>query len=568
MQFRSTLLMAILGLCGASCLNLAVAGGTPRLTFPITVDDEDSVPFSALSYVGGVAKLNLTAPLLCANIGSPVATAVQVKPYFGTFVFGSYVASDSTDQGQSVRGVASMSYGANGQQSLRLLSDPSLVCYGLNALGVRKPTRDLFIDAFDEPTFDSSISVVVYDLPNFGNSYTYSYYVYVSIPVVDGPLQFIVRDGYDAAVFNRSGTQIWCLAQASSPSSCSGTTGDFGSGNINYTINLTAGQSFNRRFIVHRSTIGTAGLPSTANPLVMAALFSPPVQEEVKLDNNVAVGLNTYGNLPPIFPTVPDLSGITEGVASGTRSFTIQDDTEEGAGHLTATVDVNLNGTITPVTPSCVNSGGYTGTGVPVIKTCSFSITKSANFATNSLTSASVSITAVDALGISASNVQTLTVASADNDAPTVTVSSIADPDAANDNMPTLTCSLGSFTGASCLGSLTNFLTAVAPAPADAVDELAAQTAAFVVDTSTGRGGNIACTLDAGSMQIFTPAGAPQLSPSGPAANYTLNYVLNGVNSGSATCTINIVDAQAGGFPAGQIAQRTTTQFRIVVTPS
>lgn len=567
MQLRLALLVVILSVCFSS----TALAGTPRLTFPLLVDDEDPATFSALSYVSGTAKLTLTSPLLCANMGTPVATAVQFKPYFGSFVFGPYVAGDVTDQGQAVVGVAAMNYGANGRQTISLLGDSSLVCYSLNASGVRKVSRDLFVGDFDTIDYDSRISVVVYDLPSFSNNYTYSYYVYVDIPTVNGPLRFVVRDGFDSSVFSRSVGQSWCLTQSASPSTCSGTTGDFGSGNINYTINLSTGQSFSRRFIVHRSIVGST-LPTSANPLVIAALFSPPELQENKLDNNLAVGINTFGNLPPSFSAVPDLAGLTEGHSLTTRSFVMQDDTAEGAGQLTATVRINYNGSNVDVTPSCVNSGGYTGTGTPVIKTCSFDVSPPTNFATSSTVSASVTITAVDPLGISTTNVQPLTVTSGDNDPPLATLSSVAAPDASNGDMPTLDCSVDDFgngaAGASCTGSLPGFITGVAPGPADAADELATQTAAFVSDTSTGRSGNIACPLDTGtSASVFTLSGAPRLSSSSTAGSYDLVYTLNTVATGSVTCTINIRDAQSGGFPTGQSAQTITRQFRIVVSP-
>ncbi len=247
---------------------------------------------------------------------------------------------------------------------------------------------------------------------------------------------------------------------------------------------------------------------------------------------------------------------------------------------------VDFNGTQVPVTVDC---GSTTPQAAAVVRTCTFSIaTPSANFATDTVSGtyaggvhASVLIDAVDPRGQHTTATLPLHVASQDNDPPDFQISNIAPPDA-SDNIPTLTCVLDNLSqacGGNALNSLSKvtngpngkssvsaFLTNVVAGPADAADELGSQAVAFVPDTSTGPSGNIACVADYGSAEIFQPySGRPTLSPNGPASAYTLDFGLNQVNTGSATCTVVVQDA---GFPAGQVAQAKSAQFRIVVTQS
>ena len=292
----------------------------------------------------------------------------------------------------------------------------------------------------------------------------------------------------------------------------------------------------------------------------------PDSLPEARLDNNVAAGFGAVSDADPVVNTAgTSFAGFSEGGTLNGVSFAMSDDTAETAGNLlSASVIATFNGNAVPVS---VNCGSTAPISPPVQRTCTFNVVSpSSNFATGGGVTASVQITITDPHGQHVSTTLPLTIASADNDAPVFTLSSTALPDAGNGNMPTLFCSLSDFAGKGCTGSLTQFIAGLAPAPADAVDEIANQTANFVPDTSTGRSGNIACTLDAGSAQIFTANGAPQLSPIGPTTKLDLTYILNTVNAGSATCSIVMTDAASGGFPGGQVAQTVTQPFRIVVT--
>lgn len=565
MKFRSIML--------TSMVLMGILGGSVNTTnaFPLIVNDEDVVPFTGMSTAGSVYTFNLTAPLLCANIGTPdPAAVVQIKPYFGSFVFGPYVPNTASDQGPAFKGVANMSFGT-GPAARVTGDDATLVCYGLNANGTRKATRDLFADGFDPPTgFDSSVTVKVAELPSFGNNYTYKYNLDVEIPAVNSvsALTYILRTGFDAAVFSRTG-QSWCLTVDGNPNQCAVT----GTGNIDYPILLQPNVSFKRQFKVNSASLGNF-VPNTGSPLVLAALFSPPVLREARLDNNVSAGFAAISNFAPVI-TASSPANIKEGEALTNIPFTLTDDAGETAGALIgATVKVDFNGTVVDANVDCGSSIPITTP--PFSRNCHYSASPpSQDFATDITPGtyangvhANIIIDAVDANGQHKTSTLSLHIASNDNDAPVATLSNVAVPDPTNNNIPTFTCSLSAPDPlpTSCVGLFPAFITGVAAGPAGAADELAMQTVNLNVDGSSGRNANIACPLDAlpgggQSPQIFSFSGGPRITPAqGSTSNYDLSYGLAGTNTGSATCTFSFSD----NFSTP--AKTPDLKFRIVVT--
>lgn len=542
-------------------LALALSGVTgAAAAATLVVQDEDSVPVLSYSTTNSVSTFNLSRPMLCGNTAAPTATAIKLKPVFGNFLFGTYDSSGLPTQ--IYQGVAQFTYGAS--QAFTLLSDGSLSCYVVTPAGVRKYGTGLFSDTFDDGVYDSSVAIRVVDLPTSANGYVYTYFIDVKIPTVPTATNFELRDGFDKSVFDYAQVN-WCEVNPDQTSCPFGNTGNVAK--TWDTFQVAGGTGYNKRFVVKRRLkSGVTSVPVNGNAVVLAALFVPESLPETRVDNNVAAGGGALSDLDPTINTTgSNVTGLTEGGSRTGVTFVINDDTTETAGNLLgATVNLNFNGSIVPAAVDCGSAVPLTG---PVQRTCSFDITApSANFATGGGVTASAQITVTDPHGQHVSTALPLTFTSTDNDPPVYTLSATAAPDTGNGNMPTLTCSLATFAGKACNGSIAGFIAGLAPAPANAVDELANQTANFVPDTSTGGNGNINCALDSGSLQIFTANGRPQLSPIGPATSLGLTYILNTVNAGSATCTIVLTDAANGSFPGGQVAQTVSQQFRIVVT--
>ncbi|MFO1518003.1 MAG: hypothetical protein U1F22_13870 [Lysobacterales bacterium] len=542
----------------------------------------EDVATGTFSVTNQVSTITTTTPFLCGSLGTPGNTfANKINAVFpganagqGSFLFGALNAGAQVP----VPGLGAWTFSPTSGMVIAS-SDPTLVCYALDANGVRKMTADLFLDNFEQPSPDASIAIRVAQLPNAGNFYSYKYFIDVTIPAVSvtKTSTFRLRDGYDSSVFN--GNAYFCDVPVG-VTDCPGATT---SGNVDVPIPLPANNAYSRRFIVHRQIPNTGSLPG-GKPLVLAALFGPG-GIETRLDNNVAQGYNQISDLAPTVSTSgTDLSGIAEGQSKLGVSFTVSDDTAEQAGQLLgANVSISYNGTVVSGPADCTSISGSAPKPAPVTRTCTFDVVSpSANFATDGATagtyapgvSASVSITATDRLGQSSQvSVLPLHVASGDNDAPTATLSAVAVPDDNNNGMPTLSCSLATITGETpdpgCTGIFGTFLAGIAAAPSDAVDELATQTAAVALGSNNnGHPGYkflSGCTLDSGSANIFAPNGQPSFLGAG-SGSYDLGYWINGINTGSATCAISVTDAAAGGFPAGQSAQTTTKSFRIVVT--
>lgn len=533
----------------------------------LRVADEDAVTATALKYNGTLADVTLTTPLLCGNTATPVATAIQFKPHFGTFLFGTYDAGGNLTQ--SFRGVASFKF----QLDSLLDSDGTLVCYALSSNGVRKATLGLFIDGFDPPTYDSTVKLSVAQLPSADNSYVYKYFIDVSAPLVNAPSRFQLRDGFESAYFNPNAVN-WCEA-APDATACPGLTN---SGHVMKDIVLSGGQSYSKRFIVLRALKdGLTSVPNDHNhPAVLAALFSPDSIAENRLDNNIGVGYGELSDLSPIIDTSGlNLAGLTEGGSLQGVSFSVVDDTSENVGLLSATVELDFNGAKVAAPANCVVNAPPPG--MLAKRTCTFDITTpNPDFATDGINpgvyasgvSASVRITAHDGRGqISAASVP-LHVASSDNDPPMFDLDATAAPVDVETSLPTLTCNLGAPSDPACIGDLATFVQGVVPAPAGAVDELGYQGSALNLSAAPN-GGNISCTLDQGSLQIFALNKSPKLTSSDGNHNYALDYSLS-ANPGGATCSVTARDGSNypnNTFPGAQLSKTTTKQFRVVVNP-
>lgn len=546
---------------------LAVSGLAMSAPLSMRVADEDAITANALKYTGTLIDVSLATPLLCGNTETPVATTIQFKPSFGTFLFGTYDAGGNLTQ--VYRGVASFKF----QADSLLDTDGTLVCYALSTQGVRKATRGIFIDGFDLPTYDSTIKLSVAQLPTANNSYIYKYYIDVNIPKVGAISRFQLRDGFESAYFNPNAVN-WCEAAAGA-TSCPGLTN---SGHVMKDITLSAGQSYAKRFIVWRALKdGLTMVPNNHDhPAVLAALFSPDSIEEVRLDNNVSVG---YGELSDLSPTIDtsgtSLVGLTEGGNLQGVSFSIVDDTSENVGLLGATVELDFHGVKVAAPTNCVANAPPPE--MLAKRTCTFDITTpNADFATDGIVagtfapgvSASVKITAQDGHGQTTTTSLPLHVTSGDNDAPVFDFNAAVAPVDGETLLPTLTCSLSSPSEVACIGVLAAFVHDVAPAPPGAVDELGYQGSALNL-AAVANGGNISCVLDQGSLQIFALNKSPKLSSSDGNHNYLLDYSLS-ANPGAATCSVTARDGSnypGNTFPDAQTLKTTTKQFRIVVSP-
>jgi hypothetical protein len=551
------------------------------------------------------------------------ATGATPKP----FVFGAAAATPTTP---------AIAYGAtnvvyNGSQ-VGFGGDPldALVCYGLDANGVHKVTRDLFADDFEVPGTsgilgNSTVALNVIQLPSAGNGNYYIYTIDVTIPPLPATTNcstldcnFALIEGYDTSVLDPASGQ-WCLAQTGNPTSCGpgggGTLPSAGDININYSNYASTGISLAApiapapakvlHFYVYRKLISTAAsLPSSGAPVAMVALFSPRDLEENKLDDNVSVGNNTLANVAPSVANdsnytalVGAVAALQENTDSGTLTFDITDpDSPESTGNLlTASVTLNLPGGISvPVAPNCGSATPITTT--PVNRTCTIDIPLNAptfwdasvatqyqgqfgNVATDvangtyaSGVSASIQIAAIDAQGKNSAAVSTpVHIFSIKNDAPVVTVdANQLPPDSGNNNYPTWSCSAG--TTNSCgtaAGRYVIYLTSALsgmPGPAAAFDELAAQTTSVVAYTGGDANGGNVQCV-LESGSIFTTNGNPIVAVSSGNSYDDSFQLTNPPTVGSALCTLTMTDAESGGFPNSESAVTAQSIFRIVVNP-
>lgn len=592
----------------------------PQIQLSAPVDAVPAISTWHIDFVTQTGTLVTDTPLLCGNTASAsTPTAVNAVYYsdkgrVGTsplpFVFGSSSATPSISA--VAYGATNFSYNGTAQFG----GDPldALVCYGLDANGVHKLTRDLFFDGFNEPAADglignSTVSVSVFHLPAGAPNNYYGYTVDVTIPSLPNgtnctalDCNFALTEGFDSSVFdpNQGG---WCMAGAGAQS-CPGSLVQGGI-NINYanygtTTSLAApvgaGQPLQAHFVVFRYfRSGVVSLPGTGAPVVMAALFSPIDLLENKLDDNVATGNNTLANLAPIVSNSAALGSallsLHENSPSGSMSFDISDaDTIESSGNLTqATVSLNLpNGIQVPIVANC---GATTPiTTLPVNRSCSIDIAldnptfwdasvaaqyqgQFNNVATDasdgnyaSGVGASVQIVVVDAAGKSSAAVNLpVHVFSTKNDAPVVTfdanqLADMPDPNDSNNSYPTYSCSIGAGNCGATFNIVTlNSSVAALAGPAAAFDEVAAQTTAA---------NDLQCGADGGATPVAF-ANAPVVAPhlASPTQYDIAFQFATPLAATSSLCTLTMTDAQLGGFPNSEPAATTNSTFRIVVNP-
>jgi len=590
-------------------------------------------PFMQYSLVGSnyVAEPTTATPLLCGNTSAPASAYAPISPIYYSptgvgpqkpFVFG---ASAATPTVPAFALGASMAYG----DTMQLVGDPSLVCYGLDANGVHGPTPHTFLDAFEGPQFspatktvlNSSVTLTVFHVPTSGSDY-YGYAVDVNIPALPAGIaatcapagtvdcNFALLEGFDTSVFSTNSghsDEGWCIGSAPGTSCITSVVN--GGININYSnwtngvVRLNADTGVHTfRFIVKRYfQSGVSAMPANGGPVAIAALFSPFDLEEPAIADNVSIG---YGNTPPSVVQSGDawstfsshLSTLAENTDSGVLAFNITDaDTAEpGAGpFLRAAVTLNLNGLSVPVTPTCSVVAGSGAAN----RQCTLDV----NFANPTWwdsavsdtykgqgnlfatdpggVSASASIVVTDSLGkVGAPVSLPLHVASTVNSAPVVSINApfalAVDPHD-NGSYPTYTCSVSAGAGAGGCGApgrgniepVLNGAVGALPGPAAAFDELFTQTTAVVpyVDPNDGFT-NVNCVAEQ-ATPVFVPSGGPIAAGSG--GSFNLDFVLPGlapVTSVSTLCTITITDAMAS-FPAGESPKTTARQFRIVVNP-
>ena len=573
------------------------------------------VAFPMIMTSTGVSEPITSTPVLCGNTSAPTVMYGQVSPLYYSptgvtslkpFVFGASSADPTTPA--SARG-ASMSF--NGS-TMRVLGDPALVCYGLDANGVHGPTPDVMRDQFEgvnvSPTwhvpFNSSVALNVFHVPTSATDF-YGYTLDVTIPArpanvncANVDCNFALLEGFDTSIFdtaaNVANTAGWCLASAGA-TSCPGSAIPGGI-NLNYTtfntnglpaLTATGASPATYHFVVKRFyRLGVTALPASAGPVAIAALFAPFDFDENYIGDNVAVG---YGNSPPVVVQTDGawttfsgkLGALAENTDSGVLTFNITDaDTQEGASILKAAVTLNLAGLQVTVTPTCTLTSSPNQT--PVNRQCTIDV-NFANpnwwnasvgaayqgqgnlFATDpGVVGASASIVATDAAGKSsaAANVA-IHVQSKVNSAPVATFASalpsVSDSKQSGTSYPTFTCSLSADTCSSENFYLINLSSAIAvlPGPPAAFDELASQT------TSAGA---VQCGQSNENDPILDRAPIAALS-SGSQTQYDLKFLLTDPPvAGSSLCSVTFTDAMLT-FPTGEAANSTSRQFRIVVNP-
>jgi hypothetical protein len=310
-------LTAALGFIGAPSLSPAIS--LVPMEEPQTQLVAPNASVSAFGYGSQTATMVTSTPLICTNTSAPLNPIPAINPVyyspFGAsrlpplpFVFGASPVSPS---------VPTIGYGATDIElsgnSIRVLGDPSLVCYGLGASGARRVTAGVFRDKFEGALFDptlqlqynSALTLSVFHVPANSSDF-YGYSIDVTIPplpaiVVCGSTfdcNFALLEGFDTSVF-ATGAGGWCLANAGALS-CPGalTLGgiiinyaNFGGALPNLTAPIAPAAAKTFHFVVFRYfRSGVTSLPTSGVPVAIAALFSPFDLDENKLDDNVAAG--------------------------------------------------------------------------------------------------------------------------------------------------------------------------------------------------------------------------------------------------------------------------------------
>ena len=592
------------------------------------------VHYDQFNVAGATSTISLVTatPLLCANTSTPFAGVAVNTVYYSAkgkslptplpFVFGANSVTPNTSA-QAI-GASQFNYTGAGFQFTEDGSG-SLVCYGLDANGVRRMTRDLFKDAFDGVTYNSNVTLSVLQIPGVNSVPVTAAYVYtIDVTIPPLPLntdcsasgldcKFALLEGYDTSVFSPSANGAgWCLDDAGSPgyqnaSTCpfnsAATSGDI---NVNYgnflsTVSLAAPVQnaggtvapVKHHFVVFRYLRASVGSVPAA-PVAIASLFSPADLEENKLDDNVSAGNNSIANAAPSVASDAawttfsnQVAALTENTDSGTLSFNISDADTPGA--LTAAVTLNLPGGVSvAVTPTCSPtsppSGGAaasctldipfnnaawwnTSVGADLQNQFNAVATDVINGSYASGLSASLQVVATDAGNKSSAPVSLpVHIFSKVNNAPVVSagLSLAADSFQGGAMIPTYSCSIISSTcGSRGYVDLAAAFTAT-PGPVAAFDELVSQTTAVNPYTGAGaNGGNVQCVAESGT--VFLANGNPVVQASATANTYDTNFFLaNPLTTGSSLCTVTITD-QMTNFPNGESAKTTTSQFRIVV---
>lgn len=564
--FRSKRNALFLGLLAA-----VAVGGAHAASVPLKLQDEEAVPFSAMQVTntpGGpsgskTTMLRTDQPVLCGSVAAADTTNYPhsiILRFAGALASGDFQFGGidvGTGLQYPVSGIGFWNFSAAG---LAISVDPNTICYSLDADGLHSASVGLFSDNFEvNTTVDASITTSVAGLPTFASSYTYTYYVDVRIPAQFVGQKFLVRDGFDASLFDTSHSR-YCEVDPPA-TSCASVTYN----SVDKVLDVPPGGVI-KRYIVQRPLRPNVQMPAdTSRPVTFAALF---VKDGIdrNLANNVSPGRGVLSDQQPvIIADTSMVSGMVEGNGLSNVNFTIADDTaESGSALLNASVSLSFNGNLMPASAlSCSLASPQLGE--TVRRNCRFDIPVfDPNFATDITpgnyapgVSATILITATDALNQSSTRSIPFHIASGDNDPPSFSLSPIAVPDAGNGGMLTVTCDLNAPPPYSeqCLGSIENFVLDRKPGAPGSADESAYQGAFFA---GVGSDNRLVCT---GDMNIFTnpfPQGrqSPRFIIDG--TRIGLDYQLSGA-PGVADCQIVVGDSN---LPAGQSYNQTLTLVR------
>lgn len=572
-QFRSKQNVLFLGLLAATAVGAAHAASVP-----LKLEDEDAVSFSAMQVTktpgspsgGQTTMLRSDLPVLCGSVAAANTTdnphSINIR--FPGALAGNDFQFGSFDLGTGLQyAVSGIGYWNFSGAGLTVGTDPNTVCYALSADGVRRASPGLFSDNFqDNSVADASITTSVVTLPTFASSYTYTYYIDVRIPAQFVGESFVVRDGFDASLFDPAHSR-YCKVTSPTATSCPGA---MTSNSVDDPLSNIPPGGVVQRYIVQRPLRPGVQMPAdTSKPVTFAALFVKDGVER-NLGNNVSPGRGVLSDQRPVIIADTNMaSGMVEGNGLGNVNFIITDDSaESGADQLNASVTLSFNGNLMPASAlSCSLTSPQPGE--VVRRNCRFDIPVfDPNFATDVTpgnyapgVSATILITATDALKQNSTRSVPFHIASADNDAPSFTLAPIAIPDASNGGLLTVTCDLNSPPPYSeqCLGNIENFILNRKPGAPGSADENASQTAFFAGVPANNR---LTCT--GSTPSIFTSAfpdgvQGPKYVSNGE--THGLQYQLS-AQPGYADCSVIVGDQNV---PSGQTATQTQVQFRIKV---
>lgn len=560
----------------ASLLGLAmagVAGISQAAVLPLAFHDEDVDMFSTLQITGGLTSVGVQTPMLCANTDQGVTGIVRLNPVTpgvngssGTFKFGDLNGGETATLG----GIASWNFRSSG---LKMSANPGLVCYVLSDTGVRKASLGLFTDTFESAaaaTPNAFVLTRVLALPDHDNAY-YKYLVDMTIPAEFVGKKYSIRDGFDSSVFDVASPR-YCEVSLTATSCTSNPTID----NVDFTSIVPAG-GVSRRFVVQRLLRpGVFELPANPNlTLTAAGLFIGDGQDESNLADNVSVGRAVLSDMLPVISADNSMVGVlTEGSGATDVRFVISDDTSEVGMPtlLNATVTLDFNGNLMPATNLSCAQQEVPQNGEAVRRTCRFDIPVfHPDFATDSNATpgtyvqgvqASIRITATDSRNQSSLRVVPFHIVSNDNDAPSFSLSPIAQPDRGNGDLLTVTCDLSApppYTE-QCLGNIESFVLDRKPGSPGSADENATQVAFFAGVSANNK---LNCT-NVSSPSIFTtafPDGLQSPKYVSVGNRHGLQYQLSAV-PGFADCWVVVGDS---GYTGNQGYNQSQVQVRFKV---